>query len=355
VNRLLRLYDLLMTRVLDRLRDPLLLALRLFIGWQFFVTGKGKLENIDHVVVFFTQLGLPMPGLTAHFVALVELLGGALLFVGLATRLTALVLTVNMTAAYVTADLAAVKHFFSNPDEFVQATPFPYFLISLIILAFGAGVFSLDWIVRKVVTAKAGAGVVAASALALLTFQAFGATPASAQTAKATFAMGCFWCGESDMEKVSGVLTVVSGYTGGSVKNPSYEEVSGGGTGHRESVEVTYDPSKVTYEHLLEVFWHNVDPLDNDGQFCDKGPQYRAAIFYHDAAQKQAAEASKAALMKRFPHMVTDILATPVFYPAEDYHQDYYKKNPVRYHFYRFNCGRDQRLKEVWGAEANSH
>jgi peptide-methionine (S)-S-oxide reductase len=351
MNRLLRLYDLLMTRVLDRLRDPLLLALRLFIGWQFFVTGKGKLENIDHVVVFFTQLGLPMPGPTAHFVAWVETLGGALLFAGLFTRLTALALTINMTVAYVTADLPAVKHFFSNPDEFVQATPFPYFLISLIILAFGPGVFSLDWILRKVVTAKTGTRVIVASALALLTFPVFGAPPVT----KATFAMGCFWCGESDMEKVSGVLTVVSGYTGGSVKDPSYEQVSAGGTGHRESVDVTYDPSKVTYEHLLEVFWHNIDPLDNDGQFCDKGPQYRAAIFYHDAAQKQAAEASKAALMKRFPRLVTDILPAQTFYVAEEYHQDYYKKNPVRYHFYRFNCGRDQRLKEVWGAEANSH
>src|SRR5260221_5627182 len=339
------------TRVLDRLRDPLLLALRLFMGWKFFFTGKTNWETINHVVVFFTHLGLPMPGPRAHFVAWVETLGGALLFAGLFTRLTALVLTVNMAVAYLTADLTAVKRFFINPDEFVQATPFPYLLISLIILAFGAGVFSLDWILRKVVAAKTGTRVVVASALALLALPMFGAPP----TAKATFAMGCFWCGESDMEKVSGVLTVVSGYTGGSVKNPSYEEVSGGGSGHRESVEVTYDPAKVTYEHLLAVFWHNVDPLDNQGQFCDKGAQYRAAIFYHDAAQKQAAEASKAALMKRFPRMVTDILPAPVFYPAEDYHQDDYKKNPVRYHFYRFNCGRDQRLKEVWGAEANSH
>jgi peptide-methionine (S)-S-oxide reductase len=350
VNRILRLYDMVTTRVLDRLRDPLLLALRLFIGWQFFVTGKGKLASIDNVVAFFTHLGLPMPGLTAHFVAWVELLGGALLFVGLFTRLTALVLTVNMAVAYLTADLTAVKHFFSNPDEFVQATPFPYFLISLIILAFGAGVFSLDWIVRRFVNAKTGPRVVVAAALALLAFPMFGAPPA-----KATFSMGCFWCGESDMEKVAGVLTVVSGYTGGSVKDPTYEEVGGGSTGHRESVEVTYDPAKVTYEHLLAVFWHNIDPLDNQGQFCDKGPQYRAAIFYHDAAQKQAAEASKAALTKRFPHIVTDILPAQPFFVAEEYHQDYYKKNPVRYHFYRFNCGRDQRLKEVWGAEANSH
>ena len=351
MNQIVRLYDLAMTRVLDRLRDPLLLALRLFIGWQFFVTGKGKVENIDNVVAFFTHLGLPMPGPTAHFVAWVELLGGALLFVGLFTRLTALALTVNMTVAYLTADLAAVKHFFSNPDEFVQATPFPYFLISLIILAFGAGGFSLDWILRKVVNAKTGAHAVTAATLVLLAFPMLGATP----TAKATFAMGCFWCGESDMEKVAGVITVVSGYTGGTAKDPSYEEVSAGGTGHRESVEVTYDPSKVTYDHLLQAFWHNIDPLDNERQFCDKGLQYRAAIFYHDAAQKQAADASKAALTKRFPKIVTDILPAQTFYVAEEYHQDYYKKNPVRYHFYRFNCGRDQRLKEVWGAEANSH
>src|SRR6266849_4195503 len=167
-----------MTRVVDRLRDPLLLALRLFIGWQFFVTGKGKVENIDNVVAFFTHLGLPMPGPTAHFVAWVELLGGALLFVGLFTRLTALVLTVNMAVAYLTADLTAVKHFFSNPDEFVQATPFPYLLISLIILAFGAGVFSLDWIVRKVVTAKTRVRAGFVASIALLAIPMFGAPPA---------------------------------------------------------------------------------------------------------------------------------------------------------------------------------
>ena len=176
------------------------------------------------------------------------------------------------------------------------------------------------------------------------------AVPALAQTAKATFAGGCFWCTESDLQKVPGVITVVSGYTGGHVKNASYEQVSAGGTGHYESVEVTYDPKKLSYEKLLDAFWHDVDPFDDEGQFCDKGSQYRSAIFYHDALQKAAAEASKAVLEKRFGRkIVTAILPAGPFYHAEDYHQDYAKKNPVRYHFYRFNCGRDQRLEAVWG------
>jgi len=177
------------------------------------------------------------------------------------------------------------------------------------------------------------------------------ALPAAAQTAKATFAGGCFWCTESDLQKVPGVITVVSGYAGGHVKNASYEQVSAGGTGHRESVEVTYDPKKLTYERLLDAFWHDVDPFDDEGQFCDKGSQYRSAIFYHDAQQKATADASKAALEKCFGRkIVTDILPVGPFYAAEDYHQDYAKKNPVRYHFYRFNCGRDQRLEAVWGS-----
>jgi methionine-S-sulfoxide reductase len=177
------------------------------------------------------------------------------------------------------------------------------------------------------------------------------AVPAAAQTAKATFAGGCFWCTESDLQKVPGVINVVSGYTGGHVKNASYEQVSAGGTGHFESVEVTYDPKKLTYEKLLDAFWHDVDPFDDEGQFCDKGSQYRSAIFYHDAQQKAAAETSKAALEKRFGRKIaTDILPAGPFYMAEDYHQDYAKKNPVRYHFYRFNCGRDQRLEAVWGS-----
>ena len=176
------------------------------------------------------------------------------------------------------------------------------------------------------------------------------ALPASAQTAKAVFAGGCFWCTESDLEKVPGVISVVSGYTGGRVKGPSYEQVSAGGTGHYEAVEVTYDPKKVSYAQILDAFWHDVDPFDDRGQFCDKGDQYRGAIFYRDGAQKKAAEDSKRAYEQRFGRkIVTEILPAGPFYRAEDYHQDYAKKNPLRYHFYRFNCGRDQRLETVWG------
>ncbi len=176
------------------------------------------------------------------------------------------------------------------------------------------------------------------------------ALPTFAQNAKATFAGGCFWCTESDLAKVPGVIDVVSGYTGGQVNKPSYDQVSAGGTGHYESVEVTYDPRKLSYEKLLDAFWGDVDPFDGEGQFCDKGAQYRSAIFYRDAGQKAAAEASKAALEKRFKRkIVTDILPAGPFYPAEDYHQNYANKNPLRYHFYRFNCGRDQRLEEIWG------
>jgi peptide-methionine (S)-S-oxide reductase len=177
----------------------------------------------------------------------------------------------------------------------------------------------------------------------------------AATTEKAIFAGGCFWCSESDFEKVPGVISVVSGYTGGRVVKPSYEEVSAGQTGHRESVEVTFDPQKVTYAQLLEDYWHSIDPTDNAGQFCDDGPQYRSAIFYLNEAQKQQAEASKAAVLKKLGKVYTDILAAGPFYPAEGYHQDYYKKNPVRYHFYRFNCGRDQRLKQIWGDAAGTH
>lgn len=185
-------------------------------------------------------------------------------------------------------------------------------------------------------------------ALALVLF----ATAATAQQkAVATFAGGCFWCEESAYEGVKGVVSVTSGYTGGVAKNPTYEEVSSGSTGHRESVEVVYDPRVVSYQQLLDIFWHNVDPFDNSGQFCDHGSQYRGAIFVHDAQQRAAAEASKAAVVKRFGKpVVTDILPAAQFWPAEDYHQDYYKKNPVRYRIYRFNCGRDERLKEIWGA-----
>ena len=171
--------------------------------------------------------------------------------------------------------------------------------------------------------------------------------------AKATFAGGCFWCMEPPYDKLDGVISTKSGYTGGQKKNPTYEEVSSGRTGHAEAVEVVYDPKKIGYEKLLEVFWRNVDPTVKDQQFCDVGSQYRTGIFYHDEEQKRLAEASKAALEKNKPFkgpIVTEITRATEFYPAEDYHQDYYLKNPVRYKFYRSGCGRDNRLKQLWGA-----
>jgi len=171
-----------------------------------------------------------------------------------------------------------------------------------------------------------------------------------AKTAIATFAGGCFWCVEADFDKVAGVISTTSGYTGGRTANPSYEEVSRGGTGHAEAVEIVYDPVKVSYERLLDVFWHNIDPLAKDRQFCDHGDQYRSAIFYHDEKQRSLAEASKAAVQARFKQTIaTEIKAAGPFYKAEEYHQDYYLKNPIRYKFYRFNCGRDARLEELWG------
>jgi peptide-methionine (S)-S-oxide reductase len=174
----------------------------------------------------------------------------------------------------------------------------------------------------------------------------------AAGLARATFAGGCFWCMEPPYEKLPGVKEVISGYIGGQRANPTYEEVSSGGTGHVEAVQVVYDPGRVSYETLLQVFWRNVDPTTPNRQFCDVGEQYGTAIFYHDDAQRKAAEASKAAVEKtktfREP-VVTPIRPAGEFYRAEDYHQDYYKKNPVRYRFYRFNCGRDARLKQLWG------
>jgi peptide methionine sulfoxide reductase msrA/msrB len=172
---------------------------------------------------------------------------------------------------------------------------------------------------------------------------------------KATFAGGCFWCMESDFEKVNGVVEAVSGYTGGQKPNPTYEEVSAGGTGYVESVQVVYDPAKITYKELLDVFWRHVDPTDAGGQFVDRGSQYRTAIFYNDAEQKRLAEESRAQLEKtgRFSApIVTEIVPLTKFYPAEDYHQDYYKKNPLRYRFYRLGSGRDQFLKNTWSTEA---
>jgi peptide methionine sulfoxide reductase msrA/msrB len=170
----------------------------------------------------------------------------------------------------------------------------------------------------------------------------------------ATFAGGCFWCTEADFEKVDGVVDVISGYTGGHKENPSYKEVSAGTTGHLEVVQVLYDPETVTYEKLLDVFWRHVDPTDPGGQFVDRGPQYRTAIFYHDDMQKSLAEASKMALGNsgRFDKPIsTEIIALTKFYRAEDYHQDYYKTNPLRYKYYRYNSGRDQFLKKAWRDE----
>ncbi len=169
---------------------------------------------------------------------------------------------------------------------------------------------------------------------------------------KATFAGGCFWCMEPAFDKLPGVKSVISGYTGGQKLNPTYEEVSSGTTGHAESIEVTYDPAVISYSKLLDVFWHNIDPTVKDRQFCDVGFQYRSAIFYHNEEQKRLAEASKKALeqSKRFSGPIyTEIVAATTFYPAEEYHQKYYQKNPIRYKYYRYGCGRDQRLHELWG------
>ncbi|HEV7617794.1 MAG TPA: peptide-methionine (S)-S-oxide reductase MsrA [Burkholderiaceae bacterium] len=176
-------------------------------------------------------------------------------------------------------------------------------------------------------------------------------TAAPAQTATAIFAGGCFWCVEADFEKLPGVLAAESGYTGGQTANPTYQQVSAGGTGHAEAVRVTYDPSKIGYPALLDYFWHHIDPTVKNRQFCDIGSQYRSAIFYENDAQRNAAEASKAALLKSGPikEIHTEIVAASRFYPAEEYHQDYYKKNPIRYKYYRTGCGRDQRIAEVWG------
>ena len=170
-------------------------------------------------------------------------------------------------------------------------------------------------------------------------------------TATATVAGGCFWCVEADFDKVEGVISTTSGYIGGQVANPKYEQVVTGTTGHTEAVEIVYDPAKVSYEQLLDVFWRNHDPLVKDRQFCDRGSQYRPGIFFHSDAQQQAAEATKKTVQARFsPRLVqTEITKATTFYKAEDYHQDYYLKNPVRYKLYRYNCGRDARLEELWG------
>jgi peptide-methionine (S)-S-oxide reductase len=187
------------------------------------------------------------------------------------------------------------------------------------------------------------------------TLAALGTAPAPAQErAKATFAGGCFWCMEPPFDKLEGVISTTSGYTGGQKANPTYQEVSAGTTGHTEAVEIVYDPRKVTYARLLEVFWRNIDPTTPDRQFCDVGSQYRAAIFYHDDAQRRLAEQSKQAVAQHLRRpVVTEILPAGPFYVAEEYHQDYYKKNPIRYRFYRTGCGRDQRLEQLWGRDAH--
>ena len=207
--------------------------------------------------------------------------------------------------------------------------------------------------------------VKSASLLVLFTSHSLAApaaTPAAPQAAKAaspaataTFAMGCFWCAETAFEGQRGVIAAVSGYTGGAEKNPTYEQVSNHQTSHYEALQVTYDPRRTTYEALLDIFWHNVDPTQGNGQFCDHGDQYRSAIFTANDAERRAALASRSAIEKsgvlRKP-IVTAILPAATFWPAEDYHQDFYKKNPVRYRSYRLGCGRDARLKTLWGDKA---
>ena len=188
---------------------------------------------------------------------------------------------------------------------------------------------------------------------ALLGLALFYGPIATAQTtAKAVFAGGCFWCVESDFDKVPGVVSTTSGYTGGTTANPTYDQVSSHSTGHAEVVAVVYDPSKVSYQRLVEYFWHTIDPTVKDQQFCDRGTPYRSAIFAQNAEQLKVAQASRAALEKSKPFkegIVTEIVLAGTFYPAEEYHQDYYKKNPIRYKYYRNACGRDARLQQLWG------
>jgi len=179
--------------------------------------------------------------------------------------------------------------------------------------------------------------------------------PAAPKFAKATFAGGCFWCMEPPFDKLQGVISTTSGYAGGNSKDPTYEEVSAGRTGHAETVQVLYDPTKISYSKLLDVFWVNIDPTVKNQQFCDHGPQYRTGIFYHDEEQKRLAEESKKKIEQagKLPQsIVTEIMPLRDFYPAEEYHQDFYKKNPFRYNSYRIGCGRDRRLEQLWGKAA---
>ncbi len=182
-----------------------------------------------------------------------------------------------------------------------------------------------------------------------------GTAVTAAPLATATFAGGCFWCMEPPFDALDGVVSTTSGYTGGAKADPTYEAVSAGGSGHAEALKIVYDPAKVSYEKLLEVFWHNIDPTTRNGQFCDRGSQYRSAIFTNDESQQRLAEASKQALeqAKTLPGpIVTEIVVAGPFYAAEEYHQDYYTKNPLRYRYYRHGCGRDARLRELWGEAA---
>ena len=173
------------------------------------------------------------------------------------------------------------------------------------------------------------------------------------QLEKAVFAGGCFWCVESDFDKVPGVVSTISGYTGGKTTNPTYRGVTAGGTGHYEAVEITYDPAKVSYEMLLAAFWRSVDPTDGGGQFCDRGQSYETAVFVANEKERGLAEASRKSAQELLDKpIVTPILAAAPFYAAEDYHQDYYKNNPLRYRYYRFSCGRNRRVKELWGEHA---
>jgi peptide-methionine (S)-S-oxide reductase len=195
--------------------------------------------------------------------------------------------------------------------------------------------------------------------LAVVTFTigalAAGAAIASEERAHAIFAGGCFWCVEADFDKIEGVVETTSGYTGGDVADPTYEQVVAGGTGHREVVRITYDPAVVTYDELLTAFWHSVDPTDDGGQFCDRGFSYTTAIYAVDEAQRTAAEASKEAVADDLAvdgEIVTPIVEAGPFYIAEGYHQNYYEKNPARYKFYRWSCGRNDRVREVWGDDA---
>jgi len=205
------------------------------------------------------------------------------------------------------------------------------------------------------VAALLATGIAAAGVFAQTKQEKPAVTAGGAGTSIATFAGGCFWCTEADFDKVEGVISTTSGYIGGKTANPTYDSVSAGNSGHAEAVQIVFDPNKVSYSKLLEYYWRTIDPTTKDRQFCDSGSPYRTAIFTHDEQQRALAEASKKALSNSKPFrepIVTEIVNATQFYPAEDYHQDYHTKNPVRYKFYRTNCGRDARLKQLWGSKA---